>query len=103
MQQPIDSSLKVGTIVACFLAEYCDEEPQLGIIVNIPNHASFEVEWMVGAYSEPWRIWRERNVTWKETIPKESVLFPIILSKTSRIPSNLISQLKVEYTNRRNS
>ena len=102
-----DSSLKVGTIIACFLAEYCDEEPQLGKIVNIPNHTSFQVEWMVGAYSEPWRIWREKKgqdyVTWKETIPKESVLFPIMLSNASRIPSNLISQLKVEYTNRRNS
>ena len=53
---------------------------------------------MVGAYSEPWRIWREKKgqdyVTWKETIPKESVLFPIMLS---RILSNLILQLKVEY------
>ena len=43
-------------------------------------------------------------VTWKE-ITKESVLFPIMLSKTNRIPSDWpwISQLKVEYTNRRNS
>ena len=97
----------MGSIVACFLAEYSDEEPQLGKIVNVPNDRSFEVEWMVGAYSEPWRIWRERKgqdyVTWKETIAKESVLFPITLSKSNRIPSNLISQLKVEYTNRRNS
>lgn len=102
-----DSSLKVGTIVACFLAEYSDEEPQLGKIVNVPDDRSFEVEWMVGTYSEPWRIWREKKgqdyVTWKETITKESVLFPIMLSKTNRIPSDLISQLKVEYTNRRNS
>ena len=31
---------------------------------------SFEVEYMVGAYVEPWRIWREKKgqdyVTWKE-------------------------------------
>ena len=44
-----DLSLKVGTIVACFLAEYFDEEPQLGKIVNVPDERSFEVEWMVGA------------------------------------------------------
>ena len=30
-----DSSLKVDTIVACFLAQYSDEEPQLGKIVNV--------------------------------------------------------------------
>ena len=93
--------------MACFVAEYSDEEPQLSKIVNVQNDRSFEVEWMVGTYSEPWRIWRERKgqdyITWKETIAKESILFPIMLSKSSRIPSNMISQLKIKYANRRNS
>ena len=61
MQQPRFISKSGHYIVACFLAEYSDEEPQLGKIVNVPNHRSFQVEWMVGAYSEPWRIWREKK------------------------------------------
>ena len=78
-----DLSLKKDTIiVACYVPEYSDEEPQLGKIVNVQNDRSFEVEWMVGTYSEPLRIWRERKgqdyITWKETIAKESILFPII-------------------------
>ena len=98
--------LKAGSIVACFLSEY-SEEPQLGTIVDIPDDTSFEIEWMVGTYSEPWKIWREKKgknyVTWNEIIPKESVLFPVLLSKTNRIPTDLISKLKVTYADRRNS
>ena len=39
-----DLSLKKDTIVACFVAEYSDEEPQLSKIVNVQMTMTVEVD-----------------------------------------------------------
>jgi len=45
------------------MEQYADEEPQLGklIIDSDINSDNFEVEWMVGTYSEPWQLWKQQN------------------------------------------
>ena len=41
----------VGTIVACCISRYSDEEHQLCKVVE--DTENIEVEWMVGSYAEP--------------------------------------------------
>ena len=97
----------MGTIVACFLPKYCDEEPQLGRVLKIneeENH-DLEIEWLVGSYSESWTVWKQKKgreyVNWKEVIPSHSVLFPVTLSRAARLPNSLISKLKSTYEQKR--
>ena len=56
---------------------------------------------MVGSYTEPWKIWKEKkgkvDVTWKEAIPTDAVLCPISLSKSDRLSSSAIVNLKTAY------
>lgn len=61
-------AIKSGVVIACFLDEYDNEEPQLGRVMEDPGVNS-EVEWMVGAYSKPWKLWKQRKgQTWKEKV-----------------------------------
>lgn len=105
MSKPPVAILSVGTIVACFIPRYSDEEPQLGKVINIGDDENVEVEWMIGSYAEPWRIWKEKKgkeyVTWKDIIPKDAILFPVALSKTDRLLSSDIARLKIAYVEKR--
>jgi len=87
--------LQPGTIVACYLSKYEDEEPQIGK-VTLTDSDEIEVEWMVGTYSEPWQIWKQKQgrsyTTWKEKIPSTAVLFPVQFSSTERLSSSLIAK-----------
>jgi len=99
---PVETTLaiKSGAIIACYLQKYEQEEPQLGIVTNTPgnNSEEVEVEWMVGAYHEPWKLWKQRRgETWKERVPISAVLFPVVLSGSSRIPAATIDKLKFAY------
>ena len=98
------TALTVGTIVACYLPKYSAEEPQLGKLIN-GNTKDLEIEWMVGSYNDPWKIWKEKKgkeyVTWREVIPTDAVLFPVSLSKTERISSSEIVKLKTAYREKR--
>ena len=62
---------------------------------------------MVGSYAEPWRTWKEKKggkyMTWKDIITKDSVLFPVVLSKTDRLLSSDVAKLKAAYRERRNT
>ena len=102
------SEVTVGTIVACFLQEYSDEEPQLGRVLKVDEereNCNYEIEWLVGSYSETWSIWKQKKgreyVTWKEVIPNHAVLFPVTLTGTERLPSSLVSKLKRAYKEKR--
>lgn len=104
-QQP--TKVTVGTTIACFLPKYSDEEPQLGRVLKVnegENH-NLEIEWLVGSYSETWRVWKQKKgreyVTWKEVIPNHAVLFPVTLTRAERLPSSLISKLKCAYEQKR--
>ena len=87
--------------------KYSDEEPQLGKVINIEDTENVEVEWMVGSYAEPWRTWKEKkggkDMTWKDIITKDSVLFPVVLSKTDRLLSSDVAKLKAAYRERHNT
>lgn len=98
----LECGLRCGTQVACYLPEYEDEEPQIGTIIDIPVASeSVEVEWMAGAYSEPWTVCKKREkgryVTWKQTIPLSSILFPIELTRSCRLNTAFVRKLKHAY------
>lgn len=105
MSKPSAATLSVGTIISCFIPRYSDEEPQLGKVIDIGDGENVEVEWMVGSYSEPWRIWKEKEgkeyVSWKDVIPKDAILFPVALSKTDRLLNSDITKLKAAYREKR--
>ena len=86
------------------MQKYSDEEPQLSNVVRIDGE-QLEVEWLVGSYSEPWTVWKEKRgreyVTWKELIPMHAVLFPVSLTKTQRLTNDLILKLKTSYEQKR--
>ena len=95
-----------GTIIACFMSQYSDEEPQLGKLTKECdiNCETFEIEWMLGMYSEPWQLWKQKHGrsyrTWKEVIPSNAVLFPIKLSNVGRLSNSLVVKA---YEQKRNS
>ena len=106
---PTIATYTEGTILACFLPEYADEEPQLGRVTkeHDANDDDIEIEWMVGTYTEPWQLWKQRSgrnyCTWKETISSSAVLFPVKLSNGGRLNNNMIGNLKTIYEERRNN
>ena len=90
------------------MEQYSDEEPQLGKLTKEYDISSehFEVEWMVGTYSEPWQLWKQKHgrdyKTWKEVIPLNAVLFPVKLSSAGRLSNTVIGTLKQVYEQKRN-
>ena len=101
-QQPTE--ITVGTIVSCFLSKYSDEESQLGRVLKINEGENCNLE-IVGSYSETWTVWKQKEgreyVTWKEVIPTDTMLFPVTLTRSERLPSSLISKLKYAYEQKR--
>ena len=89
-----------GTILACYMEQYSDEEPQLGKLTKEYdlNSENFEIEWMIGTYSEPWQLWKQKHgrsyKTWKQVIPSSAVLFSVKLSNAGRLSNNLVVELK---------
>ena len=62
---------------------------------DIEANSDIEIEWMVGAYSESWRIWKQRKgETWREKVPSASVLFPVVLNSNMRLSTCTINKLK---------
>ena len=103
-----EAELQPGTVVACYLSKYEDEEPQIGkITLTDSDSDEIEVEWMVGTYSEPWQIWKQKQgrsyTTWKEKVPSTAVLFPVQFSSTERLSCSLIAKLKEAYEQRRSA
>jgi len=86
-------------VVACFLEEYDDEEPQLAIIEKKPEQksSSVEVEWMTGAYSKPWKLWKDKNGTWKEKILFSSILSTVNLDSNDKLVPATVNKLKRIY------
>ena len=94
----------VGTVLACFLPQYNDEEPQLGRVLTVDGegkNCNYEIEWLVGSYSEFWSVWKQKKgkeyVTWKEVIPNHTVLCPVTLTRAERLSSSTVSKLKHLY------
>lgn len=99
-------TIEVGMIVACYLSEYEDEEPQIGKVVALEKDSDNAIiEWMTGTYSEPWVVYKYRTggsySTWRETVPITSILFPITLTASDRITSTLKSHLQSAYKEKR--
>ena len=99
-------TIEVGMIVACYLSEYEDEEPQIGKVVALEKDSDNAIiEWMTGTYSEPWVVYKYRTggsySTWRETVPITLTLFPITLTASDRITSTLKSHLQSAYKEKR--
>jgi len=97
-------AIKAGVIVACFLAEYDDEEPQLGRVKKdlSETSTSVEVEWIAGAYSRPWKLWKDKKGTWRETVRVNSILCTVTLDEHNKLAANTVDKLKQTYQHMRN-
>ena len=92
-------------MIAIYLPQYRDELPTIGEVVNIDEEgAKVEVEWYVGSYTGVWRVCTQRKgratVPWRETIPKESIHFPVNFTKSHRLLKSFIIKLKETYKNK---
>ena len=95
--------LKCGMILACYLPQYIEEEPQIGKISQVSDKQDdIEIEWMRGTYYEPLVVYKSRRgTTWKEHVSVHDILFPIELTASGRISTMLRSKLQVAYWKRR--
>lgn len=90
-------------MVAVYLPQYRDELTTIGKVVSC-DEKSAVVEWYVGSYSGVWRVCKKcsgsSKVLWRETIPKESILFPINFTKSLRLSKSCVDKLKQAYQNK---
>ena len=103
---PVIRSFNSGTVIACFIKEYKDEEPQLGMVTTEgqSNSSVLEIEWMSGAYTKPWKVYKEKNgQTWKETISTDCILFSVALDKNNKLSTDTVKELKLAYNSLKNS
>ena len=103
---PVIKNFNSGTIIACFVEEYKDEEPQLGMVTTEvqANSRVVEIEWMFGAYTKSWKVWQEKNgQTWKEAIPTDCILFSVELDKNNKLSTDSVKKLKLKYNSLKNT
>jgi len=97
--------MKSGVILACFIDDYEEEEPQLGMVTEEPTESSeyVEVEWMTGSYNKRWKVWKDRNGTWKEKISLRSTFNIISFDSTGKLSTDTVDKLKQTYEKLRNA
>lgn len=87
-----------GQFVALKMKKYEDEEPQIGHVI-VKDENAITIEWWVGSYTSIWVPWKIRGVQQLEETTTDSVLWPVTLNKSNRIPKELINSLKALYSN----
>lgn len=94
------AAIKTGDVVACFVSEYEDEEPQIATVVSIKPNSKLDVHWMHGSYSDPWLPCKRGRTMepWVEEIDSTSLLYPIELTRTNRLSESVRKKLKLSYS-----
>ena len=107
------SEIQPGTVIAVYMESY-DEVPQLGRVVT-SWETEVEVEWLAGCYlgrlnhqlfmcsihisiGHGKRTVGRESLTWRETIPLSSLLFPVVLTEASRLKISTVAELKEAYS-----
>ena len=92
--------ISCGMMVACFVAEYRDEIPQIGKVQEV-NSSEVVVEWWSGTYTGKWRALTKRvgraSEPWLEAVPKSAVLFSVSLTKGLKLSKATQDELKKAY------
>lgn len=70
------ANISPGMMVACFVADYRDEIPQIGEVLEV-NNEDVLLHWWDGSYSGSWKALVKRSAPWTETVTKSSVLFEV--------------------------
>lgn len=96
-------SVKLNDIIACHLQKYDGEEPQIGRVVALKGEQNrLDVHWMHGSYSDVWTPCQQKRgrvmEPFIEEISSTDVLYPIELSRSSRIPEPYKKKLKLSYS-----
>ncbi len=74
---PSGQQIECGIVVACYLPQYKDEEPQIGRVVTIEDD-NIEVEWMSGSYTQALLQCARSVVKYgKSRFPKTVYFFPL--------------------------
>ena len=60
MPASVTASMVVGTIIACYLPKYSDEE--VAKLSSVGNSKDLEIKWLVGPYNDPWKIWKGKEM-----------------------------------------
>lgn len=98
---PLGEPIKEGSLVACYIEKYQDEEPQIARIINV-KQSEVEVHWMHGSYFDPWYPckvkWGHSYKPWIEQIPQSSILYEVQLSNTQRLTEPFRKKLKLSYS-----
>ena len=72
MQDEASSVIRSGTIIACYLDKYHEEEPQLGQVTqDTEANSDIEVEWMVGGI---FRIMEDMETKRRGNLDEESAV-----------------------------
>ena len=92
--------LQCGMLVACYLAEYDDEEPQLGEVLSLKGQ-SMIVQWMIGSYTKPWKVYKQKTgkelVPWTEEVPTSAAILSVQLSPDGTLDQEQRSKLIDSY------
>lgn len=87
-------------MVACFVAEYRDEIPQIGKVQEVKDN-EVVVEWWSGTYTGKWKALTKRvgrsSEPWSETLPISSVLFKVSLTKGLKLSKATQEELQRAY------
>lgn len=87
----------VGDFVALRMAKYDDEIPQIARVTAVQD-LDITVEWWIGRYHDTWREWKANGATVSESLPLNAVIKRgFQLTKTMRLPSYIITELKALY------
>ena len=92
--------LHCGMLVACYLAQYDDEEPQLGEVLSLKGQ-NMVIQWMIGSYTKPWKVYKQKIgkelVPWTEEVPTSAVILSVQLSPDGMLDQGQRSKLIDAY------
>jgi len=94
------ANVKTGDIVACYVDQYAEEEPQIATIISIKQNNKLDVQWMHGSYSDPWLPCKRGRAMepWIEEIGTKNLLYPLELTRSCRLPESTRKKLKLSYS-----
>ena len=94
------AEISPGMMVACFVADYCDEIPQIGEVLEV-NNENIQLHWWDGTYSGSWKALTKKqgraSVPWTEMVTKSSVLFEVSLTKGLKLSKATQEKLHKAY------
>ena len=87
-----------GAFVAVYLDKYKNElPPMIGQITTVHKEGDVTLNWLHGCYSGTWKICKVQGKVWSERIPMSCIISRVELTKSMKLPSNIVALLKEQY------